>query len=147
MYRYAFLCGCVGSLGDWPKKATEAERGTGRPMDKHSKQPPKRPTHTHKKHTETSHKLPTNLPIHRHTPIKNIPIHSSSYRRLDYIPKKGQLKNKPRRLNKPPKHCTSISVHVTFVVLWASMVLPWPLWASLGIYATVLGGRLWPDGV
>ena len=82
------------------------------------------------------------LPSHRHTPIKSIPIHSTSYRRLDYIPKRGQLKNKPRRLNKPPKHCTSISVHVTFVVLWASMVLPWPVWASLGIYATAWEGRL-----
>ena len=93
------------------------------------------------------HCAPTILPSHRHTPIKSIPIHSTSYRRLDYIPKRGQLKNKPRRLNKPPKHCTSISVHVTFVVLWASMVLPWPLWASLGIYATAWDGRLWPNEV
>ena len=43
-----FLCGCVGSLGDWPQKATEAERGPCRPMYKHSKQSPKQPTHTHK---------------------------------------------------------------------------------------------------
>ena len=74
-----FLWVCGGCLGDWPQKATEAERGTGRPMDKHSEQPPKRPTHTHKKHTETSHKLPTNLPSNRHTPIKT---HTDTFHKL-----------------------------------------------------------------
>ena len=38
-----------------------------------------------------------NPPSNRHTPIKNIPKHSTSYRRLDFIPKGRQLKNKPRR--------------------------------------------------
>ena len=33
-----------------------------------------------KKHTDTIQKLPTNLPSNRHTPIKNIPTHSTSYR-------------------------------------------------------------------
>ena len=96
------------------------------------------------------------LPSHRHTPIKSIPIHSTSYRRLDYIPKRGQLKNKPRRLNKLPKQCTSFSVLAPmglYGLLWPHMGLygpPWsyldlpgpalpflglygPLWASLGL--------------
>ena len=49
-------------------------------MYTHSKQSPKQPTHTHKKHTDTFHKLSTNLPSNRHTPIKSIPTHPTGYR-------------------------------------------------------------------
>ena len=58
---------------------------------------PKQPTHTHKKHTDTVHKLPrtrlhpeSNLPSNRHTPITNMPKHSTSYRRLDFAPKRRE---------------------------------------------------------
>ena len=94
-----------------------------------SGQSPKQPTHTHKTQTDTFHKLSTNLASDRHTPITNIPKHSTSYRRLDYIPKGRQLKNKPRRLNKLPTHCASFSARAPGVLPWASLVLPGPLWA------------------
>ena len=90
-----------------------------------------------------------NLQSYRPSPIKNIPNHPTSYRRLDYIPKRGQLKIKPRRLNKLPKHCTSISFPVPFVVLWASLVIPGPIWAYLAFSNLLLAymglyGLLWP---
>jgi hypothetical protein len=44
----------------WPAPRLPYSRlGYSGPYSKHSKQPPKQPTHTLKKHTDTFHKLPT----------------------------------------------------------------------------------------
>ncbi len=39
-----------------------------------------------------------NLPSYRHPPIKNRPNHPTSYRRLDYIPKRGRLNNQTQAI-------------------------------------------------
>ena len=79
---------------------------------------------------------------------KHIPKHSTSYQRLDYIPKRRQLKNKPRPLNELPTHCTSFSALVPVVFPWASLVFPGPLWAYLAFSSLLLAymglyGPIW----
>ena len=99
-------------------------------------------------------------------PHKHIPIHSTSYRRLDYIPKrvsqatgtphkkhtdtfhklpttrlhpeKGTIKNKPRPLNELPTHCTSFSALAPVVFPWVSLVFPGPLWEYLAFSSLLL---------
>ena len=68
------------------ERARERERERERDRESSISHPRRQPTHTHRTHTETFHKLPTAIPQATHTHIKHIPKHPTGDRRQDSIP-------------------------------------------------------------
>ena len=57
----------------WPApRLPYSTLGYSKPSSKHSKQPPKQPTHTLKKHTDTVHKLPASMQHPDEEPNKHL---------------------------------------------------------------------------